>query len=239
MPGLTIMLDAVAALRETMQTENPDPVAAAVLAELAGVDGIGVHLREDRRYTQERDLRLLRQTIHTRLVLHMAATSEVVGIALDIKPERVVLVPPLREDTPPECGMDLVLYGKELFETVDTLRANGISVSVCVIPEPEQAKLVHQISADWIMVNTERLRAASTPATQQQELHKVIDTIKMANKLRLRIAIGGSLDYPLIKLFRGIHEIDEISMGKSLIARAVLRGLTEAVCELNTLLRSL
>jgi pyridoxine 5-phosphate synthase len=239
MPGLTIMLDAVAALRETMQTNTPDPIAAAALAELAGVDGIGVYLREDRRYTQERDLRLLRQTIHSRLILHMAATSEMVGIALDIKPERVVLVPRLREDAPTEFGMDLLLHGKELFETVDTLRTNGINVSICVVPKPEQAKLVHQLRADWILVNTERLRAASAPATQKQELNKIIDTIKMANKLRLRIAVGGGLDYRLVKLFQGVNEIDEISMGRSLIARGVLKGLGAAVSEINTLLRYL
>jgi pyridoxine 5-phosphate synthase len=239
MPVLTIMLDAVAALRETTQANGADPVAAAVVSELAGVDGIGVYLREDRLHTQERDLRLLRQTIQSRLILHMAATSEMVGIALDIKPERVVLVPALREDATSEFGLDLVLHGKELVETIDTLRTNGISVSVCVVPEPEQAKLAHQVRADWVMINTERLSNASAPATQQQELNKIIDTIKMTSKLRLRIAIGGGLNYRLIKLFRAIAEIDEISMGRNLIARAMLKGLTDAIREINILLHHL
>jgi pyridoxine 5-phosphate synthase len=162
-----------------------------------------------------------------------------VGIALEIKPERVVLVPELHEDAPADKGMDLIVRGKDIYETVDTLHANGINVSVCIAPQPEQAKLAHQLRVNWIQIHAGQLRAARTPAAQRQEFDTIIDTIKMAHKLRLRIAIGHGLDYALLKLFKGVPEIDEFSMGQGIVARALLVGMGEAVHEAQTLLRHL
>ncbi len=238
MPRLTVLVDQVAGLRQSMKSQSPDPVAAAILAELAGADGIGVHLREDRQHTQERDLRLLRQTVHSCLVLHMAATSEMVGLALDIKPERAVLVPEIREDTSADNGLDLILHSKDILETVDTLQSNGITVGICIIADAEQAKLAHQIGATWVQIHAGRLQAATSPATQSHELGNIIDTVKMAHKLRLRIAVGHGLDYRLVKLFIGLPEIDEFSIGQSLIGRALLKGMGEAVNEMLELMRS-
>lgn len=239
MPSLTVVLDHIAGLRQNMQAATPDPIAAALVAELAGADGIGAYLREDRRNIQERDIRLLRQLIQNRLVFHMAPTSEMVGIALEIKPERVVLVPELSDDVPAEKGLDLVVRGKDIYETVDTLHANGINVSVCIAPQPEQAKLAHQLRVSWIQIHAGRLQAARTPAAQRLEFDTIIDTVKMAHKLRLRIAVGHGMDYALLKLFKGVLEIDEFSMGQSIVARALLVGMGEAVREAQTILRHL
>ena len=239
MPSLTVVLDHVAGLRQMMQSNCPDPVAAAVIAQLAGADGIAVHLREDHQPVQERDLRLLRNTVHGRLIMHMAPTSEMVGYALDIKPQRVVLVPEISDDTITANGLDLVVHSKTLFETVDTLQTNAIAVSVCIAAEPEQAKLAHQIRADWVQIHAGKLRAALSPSAQSRELDRVIDTVKIAHKLRLHVAVGHGLDFGLIKLFKGLPEIDEFSVGQSLISRALLKGLDTAVREMMETARAL
>lgn len=237
--NLTVKLDHAAALRQAMQSTEPDPAAVAVLAEMAGADGIAVYLREDRRHIQDRDVRLLRQMVKSRLILHMAPTSEMIGIALDVKPERVVLMPEMQDDLSFETSIDLFVHGKDILETIDTLQSNGISVSVSIQPEPEQAQQAHQLRVDWIQIQTGRLRESTSPAMQQRELDRIIDTIKMAYKLRTRIAIGQRLDHRLIKLFAGIAEIDEFSIGRSLIARALLVGTDRAVSETVTILREL
>lgn len=237
MLNLTLLLDHVAAMRQNMQSTEPDPAAVAVLAEAAGADGIALHLREDRRYVQDRDVRLMRRLVHSRLILHMAPTSEMTGIALDIKPERVVLMPEIIEDLDTETGIDLIVHGKAIFETIDTLQSNGISVGVCIPPEPEQAQLAHQLKVDWVQIHAGRLRDSTSPAMQRRELDHIIDTVKMAYKLRTRIAVGHGLDHRLIKLFTGITEIDEFSLGRSFVARALLVGVDRAVRETITALR--
>ena len=239
MASITVLVDHIAIIRDSMQTASPDPVSAAIVAELAGVDGVGVYLREDRQYIQERDLNLLRQTIQSRLILYMAPVSEMVGIALDIKPERVVLVPPQGEDGPLDNGLDLIVQNKNIYDTMDSLQSNGITVGVSIEADPEQVKLAHQYRATWIQIHAGRLRAATSPEAQSRELDHIIDTIKMAHKLRLRIAIGGGLDYRLIRLFGNLQEIDEFSIGQSLVARAILKGIPPAVDEMIGLIREL
>jgi pyridoxine 5-phosphate synthase len=239
MPSLTVVLDYVAYLCQIMPVHGPDPAAAAILAQLAGADAIAVHLREDRHYAQDRDVRLIRQVVNVRMILHMAAISEMVGFALDLKPERVVLVPEIGDKIPDERGLDLVIHGKNIIETVDTLQSTGISVSVCIPPEPEQTKLAHQIRAKGVQIHAGRLRAATSAASQRQELDRIIDTVKMAHKLRLNVAIGHGLDSSLIKLFKGLPEIDEFSIGQSLIARALLKGMEGAVSDTIDLIRTL
>jgi pyridoxine 5-phosphate synthase len=177
--------------------------------------------------------------IDRRLILHMAATSEMVGLALDIKPERVVLVPEIGDQGPDERDLDLIIHSKNLFETVDSLQSAGISVGVCIGAEPEQAKLAHQIRAEWVQIHAGRLQAATSRSTQRQELDRIIDTVKMAHKLRLNIAIGHGLDMGLIKLFAGLPEIDEFSIGQNLITRALLNGMQIAVSDTIGLIRTL
>lgn len=239
MPSLTVVVDHVAGLRRLMASRSPDPVAAAIIAQLAGADGIAVQMQEDQYTVQENDLRLLRQTVSTKLILHIAPTSAMMGLALDVKPERVILEPEEQEDAPADNGIDLMVHGKQLFETVDTLQSNGISVGICIPAEPEQAKLAHQIRADWIQIHAGRLKTAASTETQGQELDRIIDTVKMAQKLRLRISIGHGLDDRLIKLFKGVPEIDEFSLGQSLIAKALLKGMEGAIINTIDLIRTL
>jgi pyridoxine 5-phosphate synthase len=239
MPSLTVVLDYVACLRQIMPIHGPDPVAAALVARLAGADGIAVHVREDRQFFQDRDVHLIRQMSDQRLILHMAATSEMVGFALDIKPERVVLVPEIGDESPEERGLDLVIQAKNIFETVDALQSTGISVGVCIAAEPEQAKLAHQIRASWVQIHAGRLQAAPSASARRQELGRIIDTVKMAHKLRLNIAIGHGLDFGSIKLFKGLHEIDEFSIGQSIITLALLKGMETAVGNAIDLIRDL
>ncbi|MDA8138059.1 MAG: pyridoxine 5'-phosphate synthase [Desulfobacteraceae bacterium] len=239
MISLTVVIDPVAAMRDTLQLPGINPVAVALRAEAAGADGIGVYLRENHRPISERDVRLLRQSIHGRLVLHMAATSEMVGLALEVKPERVVLMPDLREDGTTEDGLDVMVNTKLLTETVDTLQSNGISVGVCVAAQPDLVKVVHQARANWIQIHAGRLAAATSAATQTQEFNRMVDTVKMAHRLRLHIAIAHGLDHRLIKLFSGLTEIDELSIGRSLMAQALIVGIDTAVRDMVGLIRAL
>ena len=239
MPSLTVAVDHVAGLSQIMESRTPDPVAAAVIAQLAGADGIAVQMQENQYAVHESDVRLLRKTVTSKLILHIAPTSTMTGLALDVKPERVILEPQDQDDAPLGYGIDLMVHGKELYETVDTLQSNGISVGICIPAEPEQAKLARQMNADWIQIHAGRLKAAASTETQRQELDRIIDTVKMAQKLRLRISIGHGLDDLLIKLFKGIPEIDEFSMGQSLIAKAVLKGMEGAVTSTIDLIRTL
>lgn len=239
MTGLMAVMDHVATIREAMQLPIPDPVAVALRAEAAGADSIGVYLREDHRTVTERDVRLLRQAIHGRLVLHMAATSEMVGLALEVKPERVVVMPDMREDGTLDAGMDVMVNTKLLFETVDTLQSSGISVGVCVAAQPDLVKMVHQARANWVQIHAGRLRSATSAATQTQELNRIVDSIKMAHRLRLHIAVGHGLDHRLIKLFSGLTEIDEFCIGRGLITQALLVGMETAVRDMVGLIRAL
>jgi pyridoxine 5-phosphate synthase len=239
MAGLTVLVDHVAILRAAMQSLDPEPVAVALAAEAAGADGIGVYVREDHQPIGERDVRLLRQTIHSRLVLYMAPTSEMIGLALDVKPERVILMPPMRDDGSIDYRFDVVSESKVIFETVDTLQSNGISAGVSITPEPDQVKTVHQMRANWVHLHAARLSSAGSAAMQTMALSKIIDTVKMAHRLRLHIAVGHGLDYRVIKLFAGVREIDEFSLGRHLIARAVLVGTDRAVRDMTMLIRSL
>ena len=153
MAGLAVNIDHIATLREARKANYPDPIAAAIIAELAGADGIVCHLREDRRHVQDRDVRLLRKIVQSKLILEMAATSEMVGIALDVRPELVTLVPENREEVTTEGGMDLIVHNT-IGETIGALQNNGIPVSLFIDPEPEQIKLAHQAGANMIEIHT-------------------------------------------------------------------------------------
>jgi len=237
--GLAVNIDHVATLREARKGIWPDPVSAAVLAELAGVDGIVVHLREDRRHIQDRDVRILRETIQTKLILEMASTSEMVGIALEIKPDIVTLVPEKREELTTEGGLDLIVHSGSVAETVATLQSNGIPVSIFIDPDPDQIKLAHQISASMIELHTGEFCDAATTKQKNQTFARIVDAAKLAHKLKLGIHAGHGLDYHSIKAFKGLNEIDEFSIGHSIITRAVFVGIERAVHEMLTLIKEL
>ena len=239
MAGLAVKIDHVAALRETRKSPFPDPVAAAVVAELAGADGIVVHLREDRRNINDRDVRILRQTIQTKLILEMASTSEMVGMALDIKPDHVTLVPEKREEFSTGGGLDLVVHKDDIRETVDTLQNSGIPVGILIDPEPEQLKQAHRTHAGIIEIHTGAYCEAKTTKIRHQTFFKIVDAVKLAHKLKLNVKAGRRLCYRSIKAFSGLDEIDEFSIGHSIVARAVLTGMEKAVKEMIDLIRAL
>lgn len=239
MAGLAVKIDLVAALREARKSSFPDPVAAAVMAEFAGADGIAMHLRQDRRDIQDRDVRILRQTIQSKLILEMASTTEMVGMALDIKPDHVTLVPEKRVEFSAGGGLDLVVHKEEIRETVDTLQNSGIPVGLLIDPDPEQLKQAHHTNAKIVELHTGVYCDAKTSKKRHQEFIKMVDAVKLAHKLNLNIKAGHGLCYKTIKAFRGLGEIDEFSIGHSLISRAVLTGMEKAVKEMIDLIRAL
>ncbi|MGD2187077.1 MAG: pyridoxine 5'-phosphate synthase [Desulfobacterales bacterium] len=239
MAGLAVKIDQIAALRVSRKSTFPDPVAAAVMAELAGADGIAVHLRKDRRDIRDRDLRILRQTIQSKLILEMASTTEMVGMALDIKPDHVTLVPENREEFSAEGGLDLLVHKDEIKETVDTLQNSGIPVGILIDPEPEQLKQAHRTNAGIVEIHTGAYCEAKTAQKRHQAFLKIVDAVKLAHKLNLSVKAGRSLCYKSIKAFKGLNEIDEFSIGHSIVSRAVLIGMEKAVKEMIDLIRTL
>ncbi len=239
MAGLAVNIDHIATLREARKVEYPDPVAAAVIAELAGADGIVCHLREDRRHVQDRDVRMLRKVVQTKLILEMAATSEMVGIALDVRPELVTLVPESREEVTTEGGLDLIVHSKSMGETIGALQNNGIPVSIFIDPEPEQIKLAHQVGADMVEIHTGGFCEATGTGQRRQAFDKIVDAAKLAKKLKLGVNAGHGLCYNSIKAFAGLSEIDEYSIGHSIVGRAALVGMDRAVRQMCALIDAL
>ncbi|MBU4388975.1 MAG: pyridoxine 5'-phosphate synthase [Proteobacteria bacterium] len=239
MAGLAVNVDHIATLREARKVSYPDPVAAAVLAELAGADGIVVHLRQDRRHIQDQDVRILRKVVQTKLILEMASTSEMLAIALDIKPDLVTLVPEKKEELTTEGGLDLFVQKNSVAEIVGTLQDNGIPVSIFIDPAPEQIKLAHKINASTVEIHTGTFCDATTPKKKKQAFSKIVDAVKIAHKLKLKINAGHGLCYKTIKAFKGMHEIDEFSIGHSIVSRAALVGMERAVKEMSALIKEL
>lgn len=239
MAGLAVNIDHIATLREARKVNYPDPVAAAVLVELAGADGVVCHLREDRRHIQDRDVRLLRKVVQSKLILEMAATSEMVGIALDVRPDLVTLVPESREEITTEGGVDLIVQSKSITETIGALQNNGIPVSIFIDPEPEQIKVAHQAGANMIEIHTGVFCEATGNAKREQALAKIVDAAKLAKKLKLGVNAGHGLCYNTIKAFKGLSEIDEYSIGHSIVSRAALVGMDRAVREMKALINTL
>ncbi len=239
MAGLAVNVDHIATLRQSRGVSYPDPVAAAVLAELAGADGIVVHLRGDRRHIQDRDVRILRRVVQTKLILEMASTTEMLGIALDIKPDLVTLVPERREEITTEGGLDLVVHKTAVTETIGMLQNSGIPVSIFIDPKPEQLKLAHQVNANMVEIHTGTFCDATTSKKKKQAFSKIVDAIKLSYKLRLGVNVGHGICYNTIKAFKGLKEIDEFSIGHSIVSRAALVGMERAVREMLALVKEL
>jgi len=239
MAGLAVNVDHIATLRQSRGVSYPDPVAAAVLAELAGADGIVVHLRGDRRHIQDRDVRILRRVVQTKLILEMASTTEMLGIALDIKPDLVTLVPERREEITTEGGLDLVVHKTAVTETIGMLQNSGIPVSIFIDPKPEQLKLAHQANANMVEIHTGTFCDAKTSKKKKQAFSKIVDAIKLSYKLRLGVNVGHGICYNTIKAFKGLKEIDEFSIGHSIVSRAALVGMERAVREMLAMVKEL
>jgi pyridoxine 5-phosphate synthase len=234
---LEVNVDHVATVRQARLIDEPDPVVAAALAELAGADGIIVHLREDRRHIQDRDVRILRQTVKTRLNLEMAATEEMLRIAREVKPDLVTLVPEKRAELTTEGGLnvagDLVLlqgYLKKLKET-------GLGVSLFVDPEHSQINAAKEAGAGWVELHTGTYAEAKSELEAQKLFDGLLDAARHARSLGLRVKCGHGLNYTNIKRFRGRQEFEEFSIGHSIISRAVLVGIERAVREMVELIK--
>ena len=237
MARLSVNIDHIATLRQARLGKEPDPVAAAAIAELAGVDGITIHLREDRRHIQDRDLRLLRETVKTKLNLEMAATDEMIRIALDTRPDMVTLVPEKRAELTTEGGLNVDLHKEALSKHVEVLKNGSIAVSLFINPEIDQVKAAHRIGADYVEVHTGRYADALNKQEEDAEFGKVLDAVKAASRLGLGVNAGHGLNYINIKKIIKISEIEEFSIGHSVIARAVLVGLDRAVREMVELVK--
>lgn len=215
---------------------EPDPVAAAVLAELGGADGITVHLREDRRHIQDRDVRLLRQTVRTHLNLEMAATDEMVAIALEIKPDYVTLVPEKREEVTTEGGLDIAGQSR-IGEIVDKLQANGIPVSLFIDADLSQIEASVKVKAQFIELHTGRYAEAESVASRKQELAVLAKGCELALSAGLRVNAGHGLTYWNVYPVASLAGMEELNIGHTIISRAALVGLERAVREMKQAIR--
>jgi len=235
---LTLNVDHIATLRNARGEDQPDPVTTALIAEEAGVDGVVVHLREDRRHITERDVRLLRELVKTKLDLEMAATEEIIKIACDVGPELATLVPEKRQELTTEGGLNVIDNISLIKDTITELHNSDIDVSLFIEPELTQIDTAAEIDADIIEIHTGIFANAVSEEEQIDELERIRAAVIHAKKLGLGVNAGHGLNYQNIKIFREVADIDEVSIGHSIIARAVTVGIKEAVQEMIRLIKS-
>jgi pyridoxine 5-phosphate synthase len=233
---LAVNIDHVATVREARKAREPEPTAAAILAELAGADGITVHLRGDRRHMKERDLELLRHVIATKLNVEMAATAEMASIAARLKPDQVTLVPERPNELTTEGGLDVVSHARTVNETAVRMRGEGIRVSIFIDPDARQVLASREVGADAVEINTGAY--ADAPACDRaSRLEQVRQAAHEARRARLEVLAGHGLTYVNVKPIAAIPEIVELNIGHSIISRAVLVGMDRAVREMMALLK--
>lgn len=233
---LGVNLDHVATVREARKTIEPDPVQAAVLAELGGADGITVHLRGDRRHIQERDVELLKKTIKTRLNVEIAPTDEMIEIMLEILPHQVTLVPERREEITTEGGLDVVLQMDYLKPKINRLKGAGIEVSIFVDPDIEQIKAAGKLMVEAIEINTGKYAEAEKDKVLT-ELEAIENAAKLGRRIGLKVYAGHGLNYRNVRPIVEIAEIEELNIGHSIVARSIFVGMERAVREMKALLR--
>jgi pyridoxine 5-phosphate synthase len=234
----TLNVDHVATLRNARGETQPDPITAALVAEQAGVDGIVFHLREDRRHINERDVRLLRELVTTKLDFEMAAVSEIIKIACDVGPELATLVPEKRQELTTEGGLNVIDNAALIKATIEELHNADIDVSIFTEPDIPQIDASAEAGADFIEIHTGVFANALNEEEQFDELERIRGASKHAKKLGLGVNAGHGLNYQNIKIFRELEYIDEVSIGHAIIARAVIVGIEEAVKEMIRLVKS-
>jgi len=235
---LSINVDHVATLRQARKAVYPDPVEAAMLCELAGADGITIHLRGDRRHIQDRDLRLLRDVIKTSLNLEMAATDEMISMAKEIKPDTVTLVPERPEEITTEGGLDVEANFNSLSKAIAELKQSKMKVSLFINPDEKSMETAVKLKADYIEINTDSYCEAKDEVTRKKELEKVKKIAEKGYKKGLGIHAGHGLNYKNAKDLVAIKEIEEVSIGHAIVARAVMVGMERAVKEMTELIHS-
>ncbi|KPJ61196.1 MAG: pyridoxine 5'-phosphate synthase [Latescibacteria bacterium DG_63] len=234
---LSVNVDHVATIREARKGVEPDPVVAAMEAEVAGASGITVHLREDRRHIQDRDLRVLREMVKTKLNMEMAATEEMISIAIAIRPDLVTLVPEKRQELTTEGGLDIVGQEEALQRAISRIQESGIIVSLFIDPDLSQVQASARVRANCVEIHTGRYTEAFKTLQEELELDRVINAASLAAKLGMRVHGGHGLNYQNVqKLIDRGKEIQEVSIGHAIVARAVFVGMTEAVKEMLRLL---
>jgi len=238
MATLSVNIDHVATVRQARLAAEPDPVTAAALAELAGCHGIIVHLREDRRHIQDRDVEILRKTVKTKLNLEMAAIPEIVRFALNIRPDMATLVPEKRRELTTEGGLNVAGQIKSLRATIASLQKKSIIVSLFVDPDTRQISASRECGADYVEIHTGIYSNAQTDFKKQRDLENIIHSASFAAELGLGVNAGHGLDYYNIHPLVRVPEIDEFSIGHSIVARAVLVGIELAVREMVDIVKN-
>ena len=237
MASLGVNIDHIANVRQARRTVEPDPVTHALLAELGGADGITVHLREDRRHIQDRDVELLRATVRTRLNLEMAATAAMEAIALRIRPDMVTLVPERREEVTTEGGLDVAGQLQGLTGLVGRLQDAGIGVSLFVDPDPAQLEACRASGARWVELHTGAYAEAHWEE-QPRELARLCAGTEHARGLGLRVNAGHGLTYRNVEPVAAIPGMEELNIGHTIVARALAVGLEEAVRQMKALVQN-
>jgi pyridoxine 5-phosphate synthase len=233
---LSVNIDHVATLRQARRDVEPDPVHAAVAAELGGADGITVHLREDRRHVQDRDVRILRETVRVELNLEMAATEEMVRIAREIRPDLVTLVPERREELTTEGGLDVLRHGGTLRGAVEALAAAGIPVSLFVDADPAQLEAAARGGAPFVELHTGRYAHQRGEADAEREAAVIGRGVEVARAAGLRVNAGHGLTYRNVRRIAAIAGVETFAIGHNIVARAILVGMAQAVREMKALL---
>jgi pyridoxine 5-phosphate synthase len=234
---LGVNIDHVATVRQARRAAEPDPVAAAILAILGGANGITIHLREDRRHVQERDLRLLRSVVPQRLNLEMACDDRIVELACEVKPDEATLVPEKREELTTEGGLDIVTHESTVARAVGRLQAAGIEVSLFIDPVSAQIDTARRLGAQAIEIQTATYSEAQTPADRVRQLDILTKAARHARQLGLHVHMGHGLTYQNVQPVAAIAEVEELNIGHSIVSRAVLVGMERAVSDMKDAIR--
>jgi pyridoxine 5-phosphate synthase len=236
MAELGVNIDHVATVRQARRTNEPDPVWAATLAELGGADGITLHLREDRRHIQDRDLRVLRETVTVKLNLELAAEPAIVKIACDGKPDQATLVPEKREEVTTEGGLDLLSHQQRVADAIARLRDAGIGISLFLDPDLKQLDAAKRLGADAVELHTGEYALATGAKEQAAELAKLVAAGEHVRSLGMTLHAGHGLTYRNVKPVAAIVGMSELNIGHSIVARALMVGFEQAVREMKRLI---
>ena len=236
MAKLCVNVDHVATIREARKTNEPDPVAAALIAERAGAIGITIHLREDRRHIQDRDLKLMRQVVRGKLNLEMAPVSEMKDIALDVRPEQVTLVPERREEITTEGGLDVAGNIEQIAGLMKPLREAGLLLSLFIDPHPEQIEAAKELGADFVELNTAAYSEAKGHVSQENELASLRDAALQAHELGIGVHAGHGLTYLNVEAVASLPHLQELNIGHSIVSHSVFVGFERAVREMSDII---
>jgi pyridoxine 5-phosphate synthase len=234
---LGVNIDHVATLRQARRALEPDPLAAAILALLGGADGITVHLREDRRHINDRDVRLLRQVVTNLLNLELSVAEAIVSIACEVKPDQATLVPERREELTTEGGLDVVQHQGAVAKAMERLQAAGIAVALFIDPDIRQIEIAKVLSAKAIEIQTARYAEAKTHDDRLRELNALQESTDFAKQIGLQVHMGHGLNYDNVHAIAQIPGVEELNIGHSIVSRAVLVGMERAVREMKDAIR--